>query len=125
LRDDGPERRRVPLNQLIRDASKAWHGVRLDHPDWSDDSHSLAFTVQAIGERILFHCIFNAYWEALLFELPPTGPDSERSWRRWIDTSLDAPDDIAPWTDAPLVGGCSYTAGPRSVVILVTEATIV
>ena len=44
LRDVEHERERVSLNQLIRGASKAWHGVKLDQPDWSDHSHSLALT---------------------------------------------------------------------------------
>ena len=28
------------------EANKAWHGVRLNQPDWSDHSHSLAFTAE-------------------------------------------------------------------------------
>jgi glycogen operon protein len=123
LRDDAFERRRVSLNQLIRDANKAWHGVRLGEPDWSDSSRSVAFTVEAERERVLFHCIFSAYWEELRFDLPATDLDGGRSWRRWIDTSLDSPEDIAPWTEAPLVGGPQYVVGPRSVVVLVAGRT--
>ena len=51
----------------------------------------------------------NAYWEPLDFELPP--PDGDRAWRRWIDTSLDSPNDIVPWQDAPVFAGASYRAG--------------
>jgi isoamylase len=40
------------------------------------------------------------------------------SWRRWIDTSLDSPQDIVDWQTAPFVPGRTYRAGPRSVVIL-------
>ena len=43
LRDVEPERQRLSLNQLLRTASKAWHGVKQGQPDWSDSSHSLAF----------------------------------------------------------------------------------
>ena len=30
------------------------------------------------------------------------------SWRRWIDTALDSPDDIVPWQEAPAVPGQLY-----------------
>ena len=73
LRGTEHERQRMSLNRLIREANKAWHGVRLNQPDWSDHSHSLAFTVEIRQEKLLFHLILNAYWEPLDFELPPAG----------------------------------------------------
>ena len=35
MRDVEHERQRMSLNQLIRQANKAWHGVKLGQPDWS------------------------------------------------------------------------------------------
>ena len=62
-------------DQLIREANKAWHGVKLNQPDWGDASHSVAFGVGAARRRSCsFHLILNAYWEPLDFELPPVGP---------------------------------------------------
>jgi len=58
----------------------------------------------------------NAYWEPLDFELP--APEGGKTWRRWIDTSLDSPNDIVAWQDAPAHTGRSYHAAPRSVVML-------
>ena len=46
LRDPEPERRRISLNQLLRGVNLAWHGVKLNQPDWSETSHSIAFTVE-------------------------------------------------------------------------------
>ena len=58
--------------------------------------------------------IFNAYWEALDFELPPLG-DEAGSWRRIVDTSLDAPDDIVLNRGPPVeVADGGYRVGPRS-----------
>jgi isoamylase len=118
LRGEEPERHRLSLNQVLRKASKAWHGVKLGQPDWSDSSHSLAFSVEALDEKLLFHLILNAYWEPLEFELPRVGASSEDSWRRWIDTTLDSPHDIVEWQTTPAVAGRTYRAGPRSVVVL-------
>jgi glycogen operon protein len=64
------------------------------------------------------HLIMNAYWEPLDFELPAT--EGGKTWRRWIDTSLDSPDDIGPWQSAPAYPEHAYRAGPRSVVVLWT-----
>jgi isoamylase len=121
LRSVGPERRRMSLNQLVAAAAKAWHGVELNKPDWGPRSHSIAFTVELKEERLLFHVMFNAYWEALDFQLPPVVAGA--SWRRWIDTSLDSPHDIDDWQSAPEIPGRTYRAGPRSVVVLHASAS--
>ena len=105
------------LNQLLRRAPIEWHGVALNHPDWSDHSHSIAFTLRSWRARILLHGMLNAYWEPLTFELPPVS--AEQGWRRWIDTALEAPDDICPWESAPVVRQPTYEVQPRSVVLLV------
>jgi glycogen operon protein len=121
LRDVEPERRRLSLNQVLRKANKAWHGVKLGQPDWGDSSHSLAFSVEARNEKLLFHVILNAYWEPLDFELPRAGDRSEDLWCRWIDTTLDSPHDIVEWQAAPPVPGSTYRAGPRSAVVLLAR----
>jgi glycogen operon protein len=108
----------LTLNQLLHEARLAWHGVRLDHPDWGDDSHSLAFTLASVRGRFLFHVMLNAYWDRLRFELPPPSPHSRESWRRCIDTALPSPHDISPWSEAPLVTDRHYAVEPRSVVLL-------
>ena len=37
LRGIEHERRRISLNQFLRDAKHAWHGVKLNQPDWGPD----------------------------------------------------------------------------------------
>jgi glycogen operon protein len=118
LEDVEPERQHVSLNQLLRKANKAWHGVKLGQPDWSDSSHSLALSVEARNEKLLCYMILNAYWEPLDFELPRAGSRSEDSWRRWIDTAIESPHDIVEWQKSPAVSGRTYRSGPRSVVVL-------
>ncbi len=121
LRDVTHERQRVILTQFIAAAQKAWHGVKLNCPDWSDNSHSIALEAVIREEKLHFVLILNAYWETLEFELPVllngSGP-----WRRWIDTALTSPDDIVPWDSSPSVSGFAYQAQARSVVVLFTSA---
>jgi glycogen operon protein len=118
FRDLGPAQQWLSLNEILQEANKAWHGVKLGQPDWSDSSHSLAISAEAPNKELLFHVILNAYWEALEFELPRGGDDDGDSWHRWIDTTLDSPQDIVEWETAPTVPGGTYRAGPRSVVVL-------
>jgi glycogen operon protein len=119
LRDVEHEERRLSLTQWIAEANKSWHGVKLGQPDWGKDSHSIAFTAELRWEKMFVHLILNAYWEALDFELPPAAG----SWRRWIDTSLSCPQDIAERREALPFPGSVYRAGPRSVVVLFAAAS--
>jgi glycogen operon protein len=116
------EHRRVSLNQLIRQANKRWHGVKLGQPDWGDQSHSLAFEAELREEGLRLYIILNAYWEPLEFEVPPAGESG--GWRRWIDTALDSPHDIVPWQSACPVSGRIYPAAARSVVVLLLETLL-
>ncbi len=118
LRDVEHERQRLSLNQLILQGNKAWHGVKLNQPDWNPHSHSIAFTIELRKQGLLVHFILNAYWEPLTFELPLANHGSESVWCRWIDTALDSPNDIVPWLAAPLIPGFTYRAEARSVVVL-------
>ena len=111
---------RLTLNELLEQARMDWHGVELDQPDWSDDSHSLALCLTTLGGRLKLHGMINAYWEPLRFQLPPVSHDTHGIWRRWIDTSLRSPDDIVDWDFAPNIVDASYLVQPRSVVVLVS-----
>ncbi|MGB7816863.1 MAG: glycogen debranching protein GlgX [Methylotenera sp.] len=121
LRDVEHEHQRMSLNRMLRQAKCSWHGVKLNQPDWSDNSHSVAFTADIHNEGLLFHVILNAHWEPLDFELPPVGNTSDNTWRRWIDTALETPNDIVEWQAAPIVQTSSYRAKPRSVVMLFAD----
>jgi glycogen operon protein len=118
LRDVGPENERMTLTKLVRAEIKDWHGVKLNQPDWSGTSHSIALRAESPSRAVSVYAIFNAYWEPLDFELPRASDGSESPWRRWINTSLEAPQEIVAWEEAPPVAGYRYPAGPRSVSVL-------
>jgi glycogen operon protein len=118
LRSSRAEDTRLTLTQLIHHSKHAWHGLKPYQPDWSDASHSLAFSTELPVEDLTFYMILNAYWEPLQFELPRKSEKEPYHWRRWIDTFQESPHDIVPWEEAEAVASESYIAGPRSVVIL-------
>jgi isoamylase len=109
----------MSLSELLRQADIRWHGVQLNQPDWSDDSHVVSVTIQGMDHWL--HLLFNAYWEPLTFELPTPPLGGERDWRRIVDTSRESPEDFCAPKDAPQVSELSYRAAPRSVVFLLAE----
>jgi glycogen operon protein len=119
-RDLPVERLDMTLNELLRLQPPQWHGVRLNAPDWSSESHTLAATVSLLGYPLLLHIIINAYWEPLEFEIPVLDPPQE-SWRRCIDTYLDPPDDICSWANARALQGSTCRVEPRSLVLLLAK----
>ena len=44
IREVEHERRRLSLRQTLRETEYRWHGVKLNQPDWSPSSHSLAIS---------------------------------------------------------------------------------
>jgi len=131
-REGSPEREALTLNQVLRQARIDWHGVRLHQPDWANHSHALAATAHSLAGTAgslggtadglagnwAAHLMLNAYWEPLTFEVPPPLQGAEGPWRRWIDTALESPGDIADWAEAAPVPGPTYVVQARSVVAL-------
>jgi len=114
------EQQRLTLTELIQQARKSWHGVKLHQPDWGEGSRSIAFNAELRQEKLEVHLILNAYWESLDFELPQQNGGGPLQWRRWIDTSLDSPNDICAWQESPAIASTRYPAGPRSMAVLFT-----
>src|SRR5262249_15912775 len=113
--------RNLSLNEILRKSQIRFHGIKLDQPDWSYESHSLAFTLTMLKGRVLFNAMINAYWEPLEFELPPTTPQHS-GWKLWLDTSRTSPDDIYEWTAAPNFQGSTCIVQPRSIVALFAQS---
>jgi hypothetical protein len=114
------EQQRLTLTEFLRQSKIRWHGIRLNAPDWADQSHTLAVTVEsAKGERLM-HLIFNAWREPLEFQLP--APLEGTRWRRLIDTALPSPLDIHHSLHATQIEASSYSVQPHSTVVLSSES---
>ena len=96
-----------------------WHGIKLGQPDWSPNSHSLAFSLRhpSAGEHL--HIMLNAYWESLKFELPPLGEGE--AWYSTIDTALPLSQIACNLEEATLVKTQHYKVEARSCVVLITK----
>ena len=121
LRDMSKPEFSMTLNTLLKNSEFRWHGVRLNQPDWSDQSHSISFTVRSLGGKLETHYILNAFSGSLRFELPV--PEAGRHWKRWIDTSLPSPDDIKYWNEAPMVEFQEYQVDAYTIVALINPSS--
>lgn len=120
-RDAAKDEFSMSLKQLLDQALVSWHGVKVNEPDWSAHSHSIAITVKALSGRVAMHYMMNAYNKPLLFELPTPNGQKKLRWKRWIDTFLPSPDDIIEGKNAPQVTDSTYMVGENSMVILFAE----
>jgi glycogen operon protein len=122
-RPQGPEAApEMTLSQSLSHAEIHWHGVKLNQPDWSDGSHSIAATSLNLRGNVALHLIANAYWEAMEFELPVLESPWFTGWRRWIDTALAFPADILLPGEQVAIFSPAYLVQPRTVVVLVSDA---
>lgn len=103
-------------SETIAEPAITWHGTALGQPDWSYDSHSLAFTLRYGEFNESLHVMLNAFYQPLAFELPSLG--GKGHWRRVVDTALDSPDDFCCVEKAAEVEESVYRVDERSSVVL-------
>ena len=54
LRNVEDEQQRISLSEMIERARKAWHGVKLNQPDWSENSRSFALCAEMPKQKFCF-----------------------------------------------------------------------
>lgn len=117
------EEKFLRVNKVSSKPYIIWHGQRLCQPDWSEDSHCLAFSLCHPYSEERLHVIFNAYWEPLEFELPSLKLCN--SWHRIVDTALPAPDDFSDPATAKKIYENHYMVAARSSVVLLDQGSII
>ena len=99
-----------------------WYGETLDPPAWQDaGARVLCFTLAGVGAREpALHVMINMASTARNLPLPDA---AARHWRRFADTTLLAPDDVAPAGVA--VHGTHYRLGPHGIAIFEDNPPVV
>jgi isoamylase len=104
-----------------------WHGVEPCRPDFSPESHSLAFVLDGrrvdhprTADRDLYVAM-SAWKEPLSFTIPAS--PSGRRWCRAVDTALSSPEDALGPDEGPVIPVLQpYRVEAHSLIILVSEA---
>jgi isoamylase len=108
----------LATSEDIDDPHIAWHGVKLNRPDWSKNSHSLAFTLFHPKAKEIIHVMVNAYWEYLNFQIPSI---QEQNWYKVVDTSEISPNDFCKPGTGDLINKKSIKVCDRSIIILMAK----
>jgi isoamylase len=116
--DAGSEGDHISLEDYLERAHIEWHGTELGRPDWSGESHSVAFAVRNLELSQVRYIAINAYWKPLEFNLPPVSGRPSDRWVRVMDTSLPSPEDIAELSGGIRIESSKYVVKPRSMVML-------
>ncbi len=88
-----------------------WHGTKLDSPDWSSWSHTVAFSINKGETNPLIWIGLNAYSKSIEFPLPKC----KYNWLKVIDTSMS--EIFEPLT----VNEKSILINNRSSILIVSE----
>jgi isoamylase len=108
--------RRDSLHDIIAKSGIRWHGVKVNEPDWGEHSHAIAMESKQLASKHVSYVAFNAYWQDLCFELPPS-PSGK--WQRIVDTALSKGQDIHIEEDKKNFVAKDYLVTARSIVILI------
>ena len=111
-------RRRTFFEDDPEGPAAAFHGPKGGVPDVSLESRSLGLHLHGGSGHDDIYLMVHAHWEPLTFALPKLR--GGRTWRLFLDTSLESPADIAePGEESRLPRQTAYTLAPRSVVVVV------
>ncbi len=88
-----------------------WHGTKLDSPDWSSWSHTVAFSINKGNTNPLVWIGLNAYSKTIDFPLPKC----KYNWLKVIDTSM--PKIFKPLT----INEKSVSIKSRSSLLIISE----
>lgn len=92
------------------------HGVKLNCPDFSYYSLSIAFSLYDSNSDTTFYIILNSYHGELNFELPKL---NGKKWQLLVDTSKDDSENFLE--DGKIISDAFYKAAPKSSVILISK----
>jgi glycogen operon protein len=99
------------------------HGVKLNEPDFSPTSHSIAIEIQNTSVQEHAYVVFNAYWSPLTYQLPAT-KGAER-FHKILDTSLSFVSSISDLVNLPAVAEKSQAIPERSISVFMSSDSLV
>ncbi|MDC3069681.1 isoamylase [Prochlorococcus sp. AH-736-D21] len=88
-----------------------WHGTKLDNPDWSSWSHTVAFSINESNTNPLIWIGLNAYSKSIEFSLPKC----KNNWLKVIDTSQSEISDPLPLEEQ------SILIKSRSSILIISD----
>lgn len=121
-------RRKGFLEGIDTDGNKrldiSWHGIIPYSPDWSENSHSIAFMMDgaktetgAKEDDNNIYVAINTYWQPLNFQLPQPAP--HKKWHIAINTAKAI--GYYPFGEEKKIIHTEITVNERSIIILIDK----
>jgi isoamylase len=89
-----------------------WHGTKPNEQSFQPDGRFIGWQLPpGHGQAKSLYSAFNAYWEPLEVTLP------EGNWRRRVDTSLPAGQEVVGTGEGPVIEVRKYIVQPRTGVV--------
>lgn len=104
------------IQEDVEEPHLSWHGVKLNKPDWGENSHSVAYSIHHPEANEQLYVMVNAFWKPLVFELPKLPPNSY--WKQVVDTSRKSPEDILEPGKEKHVEDGKFKVQERSLIVL-------
>ena len=109
----------------------SWQGLKPGEQDWSDDCHTLGFSLKGceLGNNgdVNFFVMLNGHREQeATFIVPKTGETRSQSvWKKIIDTGLEPPADFINSEQGEQIGVSSgVTVVPMGCVVLQSQEVV-
>jgi isoamylase len=122
FRKNHPSLRRTKfqVEEINNEPAMSWHGFKLNNPDWSETSKSLAVHYAANPETgdCDIYMLINADDHGHSFALPKLS--SGKTWHRVLNTACESPEDmVEPGSEIRIKPQRSYRLAPFSVAVLI------
>ena len=124
FRKNHPSLRRTQfqVEKINNRPAMSWHGFKVNRPDWSESSKSLAvhYAANPKTSDCDLYLMFNADASGHSFALPKLPP--MKMWYRVLNTSYESPDDILQTGfEADLKTQKNYRLAPYTVAALISK----
>lgn len=101
-------------DSFLGEKDVVWHGVHPDQPDWDNDNHFVAFTLNGNNGQPNLYAAFNAGHDYKNLTIPSL-PDG-KSWRWIVNTNNASPEDF--YDGIKKLDNLSYKMPPYSSILL-------
>lgn len=108
----------LATSENLDEPNITWHGVKLNEPDWSNNSRCLAFTLLHPEANEEIHVMVNAYWKDLKFQIPKL---KKKKWVKVLDTSASTPNDFYQTGQEENIDKKLINIMDRSIIILMVK----
>lgn len=106
---------------FLKEKDITWHGIVPEHPDWNNDNHFVAFTLNDVDGMASIYLAFNASHQAQIVTLPLLKKGNQWFWV--VNTNHSSPNDFVEDNKRISLEAATYRLAPYSAIMLKARKT--